>query len=88
MLRTEDLQRLLRQQPFQPFRLTLSNGKTFEVRHPELAVVGRTTLFIGVPAPDLPAPAFDDFNLVSLLHINDVQPIPPANPPSGNGPGA
>jgi hypothetical protein len=87
-MRPEDINRLLRRQPFQPFRVFLSNGRTYEVRHRELAAVGRSTMFIGMPAPDLPPLTYDEFAIVVLLHINDVQPIPTANPPTGNGPAA
>jgi hypothetical protein len=86
-MRMEDLQRLLREQPFRPFSIHLSNGRSHEVRHPELVVVGRTTMFVGKPAPDLPQPSYDDFAIVTLLHINDVEPLAVPTPPSTNGPG-
>jgi hypothetical protein len=86
-MRPEDIHQLLHKEPFQPFRLHLSNGRTYEVRHPELALVGRTTVFIGVPAADLSIPVYDVFDLVSLVHINNVEPIPKNAPPSTNGPG-
>ena len=84
-MRLEEVQQLLQARPFRPFRLHLSNGRSHEVRHPELAVAGRTTMFIGKPAPDLPEPAYDDFAIVTLLHINDVEPLPMPNPPTTNG---
>jgi hypothetical protein len=31
-----DLQRLLRQRPFQPFRLVLRDGRVYEVRNPRM----------------------------------------------------
>jgi len=85
-MRTEEMQRLLREQPFRPFRIYLSNGRTHDVRHPELVVVGRSIAFIGKPAADLPNGAFDDFAIVTLLHINEVEPLPVSAPPSTNGP--
>ena len=84
-MRLEEFQQLLQARPFRPFRLHLSNGRSHEVRHPELAVAGRTTMFIGEPAPDLPEPAYDDFAIVTLLHINDVEPLPMPIPPTTNG---
>ena len=35
----DDLIALMRHQPFQPFTVHLNNGKTFEVRHPDQAMV-------------------------------------------------
>jgi hypothetical protein len=35
----DDLIALMRLQPFQPFTVHLNNGRTFEVRHPDQAMV-------------------------------------------------
>jgi hypothetical protein len=35
----EGIRKLLRQQPFKPFRLVMASGKAYEVRHPEMAFV-------------------------------------------------
>jgi hypothetical protein len=85
-MRTEDLHHLLREQPFRPFRIYLSNGRTYAIRYPELVMVARTVAVIGKPSPDLPAPAIDDYAVVTLLHINNVEPLPSPVPPSTNGP--
>lgn len=74
-MRPEDVYHQLHKQPFQPFRIHLSNGKTFDVRHPELAVVGRTTIWIGRPAVDVAIPIYDDYDLVALVHINNLEPL-------------
>ena len=47
-MRPEELRDHLRKRPFRPFRLILTDGRTFEVRHPELAVIGRTTVAVGL----------------------------------------
>jgi len=84
-MRLDDIQRLLHERPFKPFRIHLSNGRTHDVHHPELAMAGRTTMLIGKSAPDLPPSAYDDFAIVTLLHINDVEPLPGPNPSTTNG---
>jgi hypothetical protein len=76
-MRPEDLYQLLRQQPFQPFRLFLSNGKAYDVTHPELAVVGRTSMFLGQPTPNFTPPIYENFVLITLPHINNVVALPP-----------
>jgi hypothetical protein len=85
----DDIYRALRQQPFRPFRLHLSNGRSHEVRHPDLVLVGRTTMIVGVSAPNMPNPIYDDYAVVTLLHVNDLELLPPP-PPSAeaNGPGS
>ena len=50
-MRPEDIREFLQKKPFQPFRLTLTDGRTYEVRHPEMAMVGRSAVAIGLPAP-------------------------------------
>jgi hypothetical protein len=75
-----EVQKLLQTRPFRPFQLHLSNGRSHEVRHPELAMVGRTTMFIGKSAPDLPENAFDNFHIVTLIDINEVEPLPVPHP--------
>jgi hypothetical protein len=72
-MRPEDIREFLQHKPFQPFRLTLTDGRTYEVRHPELAMVGRSIVTIGVPARDDPRPVFDRLVTASLLHIMQVE---------------
>ena len=43
---------LLRQQPFRPFRVVMSSGEAYEVRHPEMAWVTHNDIFVGVNVAD------------------------------------
>jgi hypothetical protein len=83
-MRPNDLYDKLRQQPFQPFRIKLTNGSSYEIRHPELVMVGRSTALIGLPAPDLPEHFYDRSVTISLVHIVEVEPIAPASPTGSN----
>ena len=47
----ETLRELLARRPFSPFRVLLSSGDSYEVRHPESALLMRRGLYIGLP-PD------------------------------------
>ena len=38
----------LRRQPFQPFRVHITDGTAYEVRHPEMAYVDRMTMIVAV----------------------------------------
>jgi len=73
-MRPEDVRSFLQQKPFQPFRITLTDGRTFEVRHPEMAMIGRSSVAIGAPKVDEPEPVFDRLVTVSLLHIMQIEP--------------
>jgi hypothetical protein len=85
-MRPEDVREFVRRRPFQPFRITLTDGRAYEVFHPDLAMVGRSIVAVGLPRPDDPEAIFDRLVTVSLLHIMQVEPIPAEAPPA-NGPG-
>ena len=64
---------LLVRQPFQLFRITMSSGKTYDISHPELAVLTKTDLLIGIGQIDDLVP--EAFKYCSLLHITNVEPL-------------
>jgi hypothetical protein len=67
---------LLGQRPFKPFKLVMSSGQTYEVRHPEMAWLTRTDILVGVGETDEGVPA--EFRICSLLHVASVEPLSPA----------
>ena len=67
---------LLTQRPFQSFRLVMSSGQTYEVRHPEMAMLTRTDLFVGIDVADDGVPAA--FKICSLHHITAIEPFRPS----------
>jgi len=71
-----DLRDLLQRQPFRPFRLMLTNQTTYEIRHPELAVVTRTLVRLGYPATNTPLPAAERIIGIALLHIVQYELLP------------
>jgi hypothetical protein len=63
---------LLARRPFKPFRLVMSSGQTYEVRHPEVAMLTRSDMLVGTDLEDgVPA----EFKICSLLHVATVEPI-------------
>ena len=59
-MRSEQLRDHLRKRPFLPLRLVLTDGRTFEIRHPELAVVGQSTVAVGLRDAAIPSPSTID----------------------------
>ncbi len=51
-----ELTELLHEEPFEPFRVRLSSGDTYEVHNPDLAVVMRSRLFLAFPGTDRQRP--------------------------------
>jgi len=64
---------MLARRPFQPVRLTLSSGQTFDIRHPETAFLTRTSILIGIDIADDNIPA--EFKIISLLHVASMEPL-------------
>ena len=46
--RPEELWQRLHSQPFEPFRICLSDGTAYEIPHPELVMVGRRSAVVGI----------------------------------------
>ena len=67
---------LLTQRPFRPFRLVMSSGVTYEVRHPEMAMLTRSDILVGVGEADDGVPAVE-FRICSLLHVTAIEPLSP-----------
>jgi hypothetical protein len=79
----EELQTMARRQPFEPFRVILTTGATYDIRHPDLIMVGRRSAIIGVTKqPD--RTVYDKTIQVDLLHVVGIEGIAPA-PSSPNG---
>ena len=74
-MRPEDIRNFLRAQPFRPFRIMLTDGTAYEVGHPELVNVGRSTMFLGLPAGEEVEPLYDHFRIIDLLHIMQTEPV-------------
>jgi hypothetical protein len=74
-MRPDDLLKYARNQPFQPFRLYLTDGTIHDINHPELIMVGRSTVIVGLRKPNVAIPVFDTTVELSLLHITRVENI-------------
>lgn len=69
----QTFRQLLTERPFRPFRLVMSSGQTYEVRHPEMAMLTRTDLLVGLDVADDGIPA--EFKICSLLHVTAIEPL-------------
>lgn len=58
--------------PFQPFKIMTSSGESYEVRHPEMAIVTKTEIVIALPDADgIPS----RLQLVATLHVTALEPL-------------
>jgi hypothetical protein len=81
----EELRDSLRRKPFEGFRIVLTDGATYDVRHPDLLWVGLRSAYVGLtgqPGQTL----FERAVKVDLLHITQIIPLDAAASPPKNGP--
>jgi hypothetical protein len=74
-MRPEDLYRILHQQPFQPVRVRLTDGRFYDIRYPYQAVVGKTFFDIGIAVPHLPEGIYDHVESIDPADIARVEPL-------------
>lgn len=74
MIRPEDVRKHLDKRPFEAFRICLTDGETYDIRHPDLCVVDRTTAYVGVPDPRRRGVAMD-MHHVALVHVVRFEPL-------------
>jgi hypothetical protein len=69
----QDFREVLTAQPFKPFRLVMSSGLTYDVRHPEMAFLTRTSILVRIDIAEDHIPAH--FKICSLLHVTAIEPL-------------
>jgi len=80
-MRRNDLVEALRTSPFRPFRLYLSDGGTFEIRHPEILMVGLHPAVIGIVEhrgngdAGERYPRVERFTTVDLMHVTRIEEV-------------
>jgi hypothetical protein len=83
----EELRGGLKQQPFEPFRLILTDGASCAIRHPDLLWVGRRAAYVGLTG-EAGQTFFERAVQVDLLHVTRVEPLDAPQTPPRNGPSA
>jgi hypothetical protein len=66
---------ILRRSPFEPFRVVMSSGESYNVVHPEMAFVTAKSLILALPDPS--APDAERLAFCSYLHIVHVETLRP-----------
>jgi hypothetical protein len=70
-------------EPFRPFRIKMTGGDTFVIRHPEMVQVGRTTATIFTWMSEEGEDQQEREREISIILIESVEPI---RPPSSQNP--
>lgn len=69
-----DLVKSVREQPFSPFRIVMTDGSTHDVTHPELLNVGIRTSLLVVRSRTRPE-YMEDYIKIDNLHITKLVPL-------------
>ena len=59
-------------EPFRPFRIKMESGQTFDVRHPEMILVGRMSVRVYAVVGDVMAEKWDD---ISMMLMETIEPL-------------
>ena len=97
-MRAETLLSELRRRPFVPFRIVMSDGKEYDILHPDLVYVTARSAMVAFPrwqvGEPLPNPAEylhplpERFDHISLGLISRLECLDPQTPSQGDGQGA
>jgi len=85
-MRAEEFKELLKNHPFRPLRVYLTDGRTYDIRHPDQVLVMRQALDIGLQ-PDPVSGILEGAHRCSLLHVVRVEEMQPSSA-DGAAPGA
>jgi hypothetical protein len=72
-MRPEDIRTHVKREPFRPVRVFVSDGATYDVRHPEMMMVGRTEVVIGIGTGN--GEVFDRFAYCDPIHVTRIEPL-------------
>jgi len=61
-------------EPFVPFRINMSDGKSYDIRHPELALVFPRHVVVAVPSEHR-AGLMQDLHYCAILHITRLEAL-------------
>ncbi len=75
-----DLLELLRKRPFVPFRIYATDGRTYDVRHPDQALVLRTRVILPLPTDAAEVPERSEH--LALIHVVRFEELPQGAMPS------
>lgn len=73
MMNPREVLNFIAAEPFRPFRIQMASGRSFEVRHPEMAQVGKTALTVHTTLGDDNG-SQEQWHKVSLLLIECIEP--------------
>jgi hypothetical protein len=85
-MQRDTLREWLKRQLFQPCRVHLTDGRTFDMRYPRMNLLAQTFITIGIPEPNSTDPLICDYTeYVPLAQITHLEPLPTTSPAEVSG---
>lgn len=81
----DEIREEARRVPFRPFRIVLTTGEMYDIRHADLIMVGNRSVEIGLTL-DPEGTTYDRVVRADLFHIARIEELP-AGPASAKGNG-
>ncbi|MBX3442436.1 MAG: hypothetical protein KF774_08510 [Planctomyces sp.] len=75
MMTSQQILNYVAAEPFRPFRISMASGRTFDIRHPEMVKIGRTTVTIYTALSDDPDTAREREHEVSVILVESLEPL-------------
>ena len=82
-MQRSDLEKRMKAQPFTPISISLTDGRSVLIRHPDQTVITQRTLFVGLATigrsgplatPKTSKAVARDWIHIDLLHISSIEP--------------
>lgn len=70
-------------EPFHPFRIKMTSGETFEIRHPEMISIGRTTAHVFTWMDESNENPKESEKEISIILIESIEPLKHSNAQNG-----
>jgi len=72
-MRPEDIRDFNRRQPFQPYRIHVTGGQTYDIKHPDQVIVLRSRLTIGLDNHEGISEKLEPIALIHIIHIEELE---------------
>ena len=71
-MRPDDILELVRRQPFAPFRIHITGGKTYDVQHPDQIIVLRSRAVLAVGGDNGVGDRLEHVALVHIVRLEEL----------------
>jgi hypothetical protein len=76
MFNAEQIKKMMGATPFKPFRICMSDGKTYDITNHDVALVTRQYIEVGIDRD--PHGIAADIDRCAIIHITRIQDLQPA----------